>query len=136
MGQIFKQIDKNGDGTISLEELKFALESQKEKATLVELKKLMDCIDSDHNGTINYTEFIAGCLEQSTIAREDNMMMAFRMLDINSDGKVSREELRHLLEREEFKMTAKELDDLINSCDKNNDGEIDYKEFITMMTQK
>lgn len=27
------------------------------------------------------------------------MMMAFRMLDINSDGKVSRDELRHLLER-------------------------------------
>jgi|JI61114C2RNA_FD_contig_91_774954_length_1828_multi_4_in_0_out_0_3 Ca2+-binding EF-hand superfamily protein len=33
-------------------------------------------------------------------------------------------------------MSAKELDDLINSCDKNNDGEIDYKEFISMMTQK
>ena len=99
LGNIFKQIDKNGDGMISLEELKIALETQKEKATLTELKKLMDCIDSDHSGSINYTEFIAGCLEQSTIAREDNMMMAFRMLDINSDGKVSRDELRHLLER-------------------------------------
>jgi len=33
-------------------------------------------------------------------------------------------------------MTSKELDDLIKSCDKNNDGEIDYKEFIGMMIQK
>jgi len=33
-------------------------------------------------------------------------------------------------------MTAKELDELIASCDKNNDGEIDYREFITMMNEK
>jgi Ca2+-binding EF-hand superfamily protein len=29
MGNLFKQIDKNGDGIISLYELKIALESQK-----------------------------------------------------------------------------------------------------------
>lgn len=98
LGRLFKQIDKNGDGTISLEELRSALESQKENSSQSELKRLMENIDSDHNGNINYTEFIAACLEQSTITREDNMIMAFRMLDIDNNGKVSRDELRNLLE--------------------------------------
>jgi len=66
------------------------LETQKEKASLVELQKIMNCIDSSHNGSINYTDFIASCLDQSIIAQEDNMMMAFRMLDVNGDGRVSR----------------------------------------------
>lgn len=31
-------------------------------------------------------------------------------------------------------MNPAELDELINSCDKNKDGVIDYNEFIVMMT--
>lgn len=90
MGNLFKQIDKNNDGMISIEELKHALDTQKEKTNLMELKKLMDSIDSDRSGTINYTEFIASCLEQSVIAKEDNLVTAFRTLDIDGDGKVTR----------------------------------------------
>lgn len=67
--------------------------------------------------------------------------MAFRLLDVDGSGKVSRKELRELLEsnytfnaEEEYKMNPKELDDMISSCDKNGDGEIDYDEFIKMMT--
>lgn len=33
-------------------------------------------------------------------------------------------------------MNPKELDDMIKSCDKNGDGEIDYNEFMNMMTHK
>jgi calcium-dependent protein kinase len=69
------------------------------------------------------------------------MHMAFRLLDVDGSGKVSRKELRELLEsnytfnaEEEYKMNPKELDDMISSCDKNGDGEIDYDEFIKMMT--
>jgi len=31
-------------------------------------------------------------------------------------------------------MSSKELDDLINTCDRNKDGVIDYSEFMAMMT--
>lgn len=33
-------------------------------------------------------------------------------------------------------MTGKELDDLINQCDRNKDGVIDYNEFMTLVTQE
>lgn len=41
LGHLFKQIDKNGDGMLSLDELKGALEGQKDKATLSEVKKII-----------------------------------------------------------------------------------------------
>lgn len=91
LGKVFKQIDKNGDGMISLDELKHALDSRKEKSDLLELKKLMDSLDTDKSGSINYTEFIASCLEQSVLHRQDNIVAAFRLLDVDGDGKVTRE---------------------------------------------
>lgn len=50
---MFKQIDLNKDGEISMEELKQAL--SKEGLGYAELKRIMDSIDTDHNGKINYT---------------------------------------------------------------------------------
>ncbi len=67
MGNLFKQIDINHDGFITTKELKACLDKQKERTTVEEIEKLMNFIDTDHNGKINYTEFIACCMENSVI---------------------------------------------------------------------
>ena len=51
--KLFKQLDLNKDGEISLDEMKQAL--SKEGIGYAELRRLMDSIDTDHNGKINYT---------------------------------------------------------------------------------
>ena len=51
--KMFKQLDLNKDGQISLDEMKQAL--SKEGVGYAELRRLMDSIDTDHNGRINYT---------------------------------------------------------------------------------
>lgn len=70
MGRLFRQIDANNDGFITTKELKTALDKQKEKTTLEEIEKMMKFIDTDHNGKLNYTEFIACCLENSVVFKE------------------------------------------------------------------
>lgn len=67
LGILFKQIDSNCDGYITVDELKTALDKQHENATLFELKTIMDSIDTDKNGMINYNEFVACCLENSIL---------------------------------------------------------------------
>lgn len=53
----FQQIDSNRDGEISLEEITQALSSYGFKQE--QIQKIMESMDADHNGTINYTEFVA-----------------------------------------------------------------------------
>lgn len=67
MGKLFKQIDLNHDGEISIEELKIALSDEKNKSSLQELKEIMESIDTDKNGKLNYTEFLAFAMEKEKL---------------------------------------------------------------------
>ena len=57
----------NHDGEISIEELKIALSDEKNKSSLQELKEIMESIDTDNNGKLNYTEFLAFAMEKDKL---------------------------------------------------------------------
>ena len=59
----FSEMDKNGDGQLTIEELTVGLKDCPEIAIKGEdLENAIDIIDSNKNGLIDYTEFIAACL--------------------------------------------------------------------------
>ena len=53
--QLFRKIDINHDGYITIDELKIALADESGWIEMRELKQLMGSIDVDKNGKINYT---------------------------------------------------------------------------------
>jgi Ca2+-binding EF-hand superfamily protein len=59
----------------------------------------MDIIDTDHNGKINYSEFVASSLENSYIFKQENLINVFKMLDSDNNGTVSPAELKEALTR-------------------------------------
>lgn len=58
-----------------------------------ELKQLMDSIDVDKNGKINYTEFLASSLEKDELFKIDNLKKMFKLLDKDGNGSIDRKEL-------------------------------------------
>jgi calcium-dependent protein kinase len=56
----FKALDKNGDGCLTLDELRHGLSEVKNGE---EILALMQAADTDKSGTINYTEFIAATMD-------------------------------------------------------------------------
>jgi hypothetical protein len=54
----FQEFDTSGDGTISFEEFYKALQNIGEALTEEEAREIMATIDLDHNGTINFIEFV------------------------------------------------------------------------------
>jgi len=57
------------------------------------------------------------------------------MLDLNNDGKISKEELKKVLGSDPSFATKNDSywEQMIKEVDKDNDGEIDYNEFNDMM---
>ena len=132
--ETFKALDKNGDGSITFEELKAGLGHKENAETLIELLR---GADTDNSGSIDYTEFIAATLDHQTYMRDDYLRTAFELFDKDKSGKIDKEELISILAGEEAAdhIPKDKLLVYMQEVDENGDGEIDFDEFQEMMAK-
>eukprot|EP00262_Sarcandra_glabra_P020756 TRINITY_DN8417_c0_g1_i1.p1 TRINITY_DN8417_c0_g1~~TRINITY_DN8417_c0_g1_i1.p1 ORF type:complete len:578 (-),score=107.76 TRINITY_DN8417_c0_g1_i1:37-1770(-) len=129
--EMFKMIDTDNSGQITFEELKAGLARVGANLMESEIYALMQAADIDNSGTIDYGEFIAATLHLNKIEREDHLFAAFSYFDKDGSGYITADELQQACE--EFGMEDIRLEDVIREVDQDNDGRIDYNEFVEMM---
>ncbi|CAL9166015.1 calcium-dependent protein kinase 10-like isoform X1 [Musa acuminata AAA Group] len=131
--EMFKMIDTDNSGQITFEELKAGLERVGANLQESEIYALMQAADVDNSGTIDYGEFVAATLQLNKIEREDHLFMAFSYFDKDGSGYITQDELQQACE--EFGIHDVQLDEMIREADQDNDGRIDYNEFVAMMNK-
>lgn len=103
--KIFQELDKNGAGLISIDQLKWLLEKIGFQTSIDELQVLMGsgkCLDS-----IDFFFFYdiviekqkKGGDEASDDLEDSDLIKAFKVFDLNDDGFISCEELQSVLSR-------------------------------------
>ncbi|KAI3438381.1 hypothetical protein D9Q98_000813 [Chlorella vulgaris] len=133
LAQIFKSIDADDSGTITAEELSAALKGSLLKQE--DLEGLLALVDQDSSGCIDYEEFLAATLSQHQMEKEENMRAAFQHFDIDNSGTINKDELRQALQSGvAANVVDDEVEAILNEVDKNGDGQIDYEEFVALMT--
>ncbi|WOL08930.1 calcium-dependent protein kinase 10-like [Canna indica] len=128
---MFKMIDTDNSGQITFDELKAGLERVGAKLKESEIHALMQAADVDNSGTIDYDEFIAATLHLNKIEKEDHLFAAFQYFDKDGSGYITADELQQACE--EFGIGDVRLEEMIREVDQDNDGRIDYSEFVAMM---
>jgi len=130
----FTLFDADGDGTISIKELHEVMKSLGQNPTETEIEDMINEVDSDRNGTIDFEEF---CKMMTTPTKdvdfEAEMKSAFKVFDHDGSGTISLDELRRVMKSFGEILTEDELDAMIKEVDKNGDGSIDYQEFVHFM---
>lgn len=126
---IFMTLDKNQDGTLTLEEIKDGVAAIKD--CKIDVADLFSSIDTDNSGNINYTEFLAATIDQKVYLKEERLYEAFKTFDKDGSGKISTDEIKIIMANED----PAKIEEMIKAFDTNGDGEIDYNEFITMMSK-
>lgn len=133
--EIFTQLDDNGDGLLSIEELRTGIQKSELKEVPEDFQALMEEIDCDGSGVIDYTEFLAATIDRKTYTTEDVVWAAFRAFDIDGNGRISPDELKKVLSDGDVgdMLDAETIDALMAGVDTSGDGEIDFDEFMTLM---
>ena len=77
-----------------------------------DIEKAMQVIDSNNNGVIDYTEFIAACMYSQNYSEEKQIKQAFQYFDKDESGTISKQELKQCLQSEDQTMTDEEVEEL------------------------
>ena len=139
----FLNCDLDGDGRISVKELEGVLNSLKKKlnVTDAEIKRVTKQIDVDSDGTINLREYYdtmtnttnKNLIHRALVARS-KIRKQFEKYDTDGSGYITWDEMKEVFEeRMGRKLDVKEVKQLVKEMDENDDGKINYDEFLALI---
>ena len=129
---MFKRADKNNDGIISLDELRAVLETKFKHLSSHRIDKMVTDADKDKDGQISYEEFYWVLKRKS---KKNKLLKAFKIFDINGDGKISFEDLMEVLRQTWGGLLEQQQEEMIKEVYMNGDGYLNYSEFLNNMLQ-
>ncbi|XVF28750.1 hypothetical protein REPUB_Repub15cG0057300 [Reevesia pubescens] len=133
--EAFCLFDKDGDGCITVEELATVIKSLDQNPTEEELQDMISEVDADGNGTIEFEEFLnLMAKKMKETDAEEELKEAFKVFDKDQNGYISATELRHVMINLGEKLTDEEVEQMIKEADLDGDGQVNYEEFVKMMT--
>ena len=141
----FVGLDKDGNGEVSVDELETLLRSMQVKLRLseTEIRKALKMIDSNGDGTIEMGELTA-VIEQfdtdgviyKALSNRLEIRREFQKYDADNSGFITKDELVQVVkDRTGVAVSEKHLEGMLQGCDENDDGQVDYEEFCTLMTK-
>ena len=141
----FLKLDVDGDGTITIDELSTILRSMKMELDISEddIKRTLDDIDRDGDGTIGIEEFVESrkhksnkdLLHRALLVRK-RIRKVFDQFDLDQNGYITNKELTAAIDTT-VGVTVKpeHIEKIIKDVDDDNDGRINFEEFVVLMTR-
>lgn len=142
----FKMADIDGNGTIDREELRNLLESTEGGEVYLlsqhwlpeeDLEGVMAKYDTNKDGVISFDEFqqivYDGLLLEGQLGEYE---AAFRAVDKSGNGTIGANELGQLFAKLGSPMSLEKLVEVMQAYDKDESGQIEFKEFLLMFRDK
>ena len=149
MRVVFRSMDADNNGFLDEGEIINCLKKVNDQLSAllgggqeIDFSDIMNSVDINNDGRVNYEEFTIAAYNRRKLINEKNLQVAFEMLDRNGDGLIDRTELSNCLaqstldnlEAYDIDMPEESWVNVMDECDKNHDGFIQFQEFKVYLT--
>ena len=132
--EAFEIFDKDKDGYITTKELGDIMKNLGQTPSEAELQDMINEVDIDGNGTIDFKEFLGLMARKMRDAdTEEELIEAFKVFDRDGNGLISGNELQHVMNSLGENISQDEVEEMIKEADLDGDGYINYEEFVKMI---
>jgi len=135
--EVFRLMDKNGDGRISKTEL---VEVYRETMPPSEAEKAVNHImaraDTDGSGFMDYSEFLRASIDIKTLLTEKLLAEVFSVFDRDGNGTITSQEIMSVLMGNTIEGGEEVWREVVQEVDRNGDGVVDIKEFREILLAK
>ncbi len=135
--EAFNIFDKDKDGYITIKELGEIMKNLGQTPTEAELQDMINEVDIDGNGTIDFKEFLGIMVRKMRDSdSEEELIEAFKIFDKDGNGLISQDELLNVMLTLGENTNKEEIEDLMKEVDLDGDGFINYEEFVRLILNK
>jgi len=134
----FQLFDTKKQDYLLAEEIDEVMRAMGFRPTAEELAELIEEIDEDGSGAIEFAEFAQLCAkflvedpDPETMRAE--LKQAFRLFDKEATGFITMETFRGILAEVDTKLSPEDLDQIIQEIDEDGSGTMDFEEFCELM---
>jgi calmodulin len=127
----FELFDRDKDGSIGKEELGQVMKCLTVGDNESIVKDIIAELDVDGNNKIDFEEFVLIMHRRSKeLNNPHDLKNAFKIFDKDHDKKISNSELREIMAMLGDQLSEEEVEEIIKEADHDEDGMIDYEEFV------
>ena len=101
-----------------------------------DIDAIFNAMDFDNSGQVDYTEFIASCLDSTIKKNEKFLRKEFEKLDSDKDGKLNKDDLAQIVHADTLNVNKLDIQRMIDEADIDGDGKIDYSEFLVLLRER
>ena len=132
--EAFELFDKNADGEITVDELTKFFENMGDKLNKGEIQDMINEVDKEGNGSITFEGFKS--LMDRKLRDEDieeEIIETFKKFDQNNNGLIGPDDIFNLLHSFGEDITINEAEEMVKNVDLDQDGFVNYQEFVKML---
>ncbi|XP_030285948.1 calcium-binding protein 2-like [Sparus aurata] len=138
--EAFKEFDYDQDGYLNYKDVAECMRTMGYMPTEMELLEIVQQIKMRMGGLMDFEDFVElmgprMMGETAHMLGLKELQSAFTQFDLDGDGKINQEELKEAIKSMlGEKLKKGELEEIVKELDINADGNIDFEEFVMMLS--
>ncbi|TDG48694.1 hypothetical protein AWZ03_004806 [Drosophila navojoa] len=133
----FSLFDTNNTGIIPMKQLKDIMHAVAHNPPEHELQDYYNEYDPDGTDELYLSDFLhIMSVRYEGQTPEDEVILAFKVFDREDNGWIHENEFKHIMSAYGDEMDEDDLDQIVLDANSNTEGNIIYRDFVTMMSER